>query len=266
MTRSRTHSFSPSILRAVDPSTISSVLLTFTTPHPHSCSKQRIWSKPALGLIRIHPDDVESIHIADLKHKYGLFGLDIVEMRAIFYVIADSLGANSPEKREWSASLRNQLEVLTKQEANGDLPPARRRHGVYAAAHGVFDPALPSVRLAIVKSAIGQPTEQAVLEDGAPTLKERRVALSDAFAAKEPPPADASQTRPPTGPSRSIGECLGSQSTTLALKCACVQPRLTIDLQRATTDARTWPPFEYISHAAVVPHCCPPHRLATPKM
>ena len=38
----------------------------------------RVWSKRVLWLLRMHPDDIKKIHIADLRSKYSNQGLDIV--------------------------------------------------------------------------------------------------------------------------------------------------------------------------------------------
>ena len=69
----------------------------------------RIWKTPPLRLIRMHPDDIESIHVADLKHKYAVYGLDIVEMRAIFHAIPASIGLRNAEKQLWREGIQNQV-------------------------------------------------------------------------------------------------------------------------------------------------------------
>ena len=69
-------------------------------------------------LIRMHPADIESIHSADLQHKYVTVGLDLCEIRAVFHSIPPSFGARDPEKRKWREALRERLESLTRKEAD----------------------------------------------------------------------------------------------------------------------------------------------------
>ena len=75
---------------------------------------RRFWVNKTLWLIVMHSEDIQKIHIADLRGKYQIMNLDIVEMRAVKYVLPD-WGSNNP-KADWLVDFNRKLNVSTKAE------------------------------------------------------------------------------------------------------------------------------------------------------
>uniref|UniRef100_A0A7S2DCZ3 Uncharacterized protein n=1 Tax=Octactis speculum TaxID=3111310 RepID=A0A7S2DCZ3_9STRA len=95
---------------------------------------KRINSKRALTLVRMHPDDIAKIHIADLRGKYSLYGLETMELRAI-YANAPSEFQNdgSGEKAAWRAELIEKVQKLQKETSNS------RMNRAYQGSEARFD-------------------------------------------------------------------------------------------------------------------------------
>lgn len=89
----------------------------------------RVWRKKALWLLCMHPSDVPKVHIADLRGKYDCFGLDIVELGAVWHILPRWEGG-SP-KAEWRRSLKSRLDELVSKELAGKLSPSESRDAAY---------------------------------------------------------------------------------------------------------------------------------------
>jgi hypothetical protein len=93
---------------------------------------QRLWTKKALWLVRMHEDDIKRIHIADLRSKYGNQGLDVVEMRAIWVCLPNEFDNDGDGKKaEWLGFFRQKLEELTNKEAANRLSKMEQRNPAY---------------------------------------------------------------------------------------------------------------------------------------
>jgi len=107
----------------------------------------RIWHKRILWLACMHADDIKRIHIADLRGKYSFHGLDIFEMRAIWYIIPSWEGTNP--KSEWKESFKARLHELSAKEITGTLSDIEERHPAYSKCErfDVYDSKVPLKRL-----------------------------------------------------------------------------------------------------------------------
>ena len=131
---------------------------------------ERIWNTKILWLICMHPDDLIKLHIADLRSKYAFIGLDIVELRAIYYCLPKlwdgtresrrhgrqvkeaSENANCVQqeysseeqqldnlapKRQWKADLKGKLEELIRKEECETLQDFETRNPVYEVSNSL---------------------------------------------------------------------------------------------------------------------------------
>lgn len=89
----------------------------------------RVWRKKALWLLCMHPSDIPKVHIADLRGKYDCFGLDIVELGAVWHILPRWEGG-SP-KAEWRRALKSRLDELVSKELAGKLSPSESRDAAY---------------------------------------------------------------------------------------------------------------------------------------
>jgi hypothetical protein len=106
----------------------------------------RIWNTKILWLICTHRDDIVKIHLADFRSKYAYDGLDIIEMRGIWYNLPewDLYSSNPLEKgkAEWKDGFKAKLDEMSYKEAKGSLPPHFCRHPAYddCTLLHIFDP------------------------------------------------------------------------------------------------------------------------------
>jgi hypothetical protein len=93
----------------------------------------RIWHTKALWLIVMHPDDILKVHISDLRGKYSPIGLDITEMRAIYYNLPVWNEENdiTGQKKEWILNYKQKLDELNHKELFGTLSESETRNKVY---------------------------------------------------------------------------------------------------------------------------------------
>ena len=96
---------------------------------------QRLWRCRSLWLVCLATEDIAKIHIADLRSKYDWHGLDIVEMRAVYYKMEqihwDRTVSNSRVKAEWRDNLKTKLDELAHKESAGLLSANERRNVAY---------------------------------------------------------------------------------------------------------------------------------------
>ena len=96
---------------------------------------QRLWRCRSLWLVCLAAEDIAKIHIADLRSKYDWHGLDIVEMRAVYYKMEqiqwDRTVSNSSVKAEWRDNLKTKLDELAHKETAGSLSANERRNAAY---------------------------------------------------------------------------------------------------------------------------------------
>lgn len=104
----------------------------------------RIWHTKALWLIVMHQDDILKVHISDLRGKYSPIGLDITEMRAIYYNLPvwNEENDNTGQKQEWLLNFKQKLDELNHKELFGTLTESETRNIIYANLDNViyFDP------------------------------------------------------------------------------------------------------------------------------
>lgn len=95
----------------------------------------RIWDIKILWLICTHPDDIAKIHLADFRSKYHYNDLDIIELRAIWYILPSwDMTSTNPlvkGKAEWKDGFKSKLDDYTYKEANNTLSLRILRHPVY---------------------------------------------------------------------------------------------------------------------------------------
>eukprot|EP01038_Epipyxis_sp_PR26KG_P006360 gene6360-8760_t len=116
----------------------------------------RIWNNKILWLICMHQDDISKLHLADLRGKYTISGLDIIEMRAIWFnlpnwkhhgVERNSCNSSSIEtgKAEWKNGFKAKLDDMVYKESRGKLPTNLERNEAYQGYDHIhiFDAFLP---------------------------------------------------------------------------------------------------------------------------
>ena len=123
----------------------------------------RIWTKKILGMICTHEGDIKRIHIVDLQTKYSNQGLDIVEMRAIWYVMPGEFDLDGDGKKaKWRDLYRQKLEELTNKEEGNRLSNPEKRNNAYKGhdALAIYDPSTEIKKKVIAKSTAFDATEK----------------------------------------------------------------------------------------------------------
>jgi hypothetical protein len=81
------------------------------------------------------------VHIADLRSKYQAYGLDIVEMRAIWYCLRQTNWDAETEagvaKVEWKLGFKSKLDDLAHKEAYGTLSNNEKRNKSYSSTENL---------------------------------------------------------------------------------------------------------------------------------
>ena len=81
----------------------------------------RLRQKKALWLVRMHPNNVRKMHVADLRSKFATQGLDIVEMRAVWASLPDEFDNDGDgKKEEWKRQIRTKLTEMSIKEERGE--------------------------------------------------------------------------------------------------------------------------------------------------
>ena len=99
------------------------------------CTK-RLWQHKILSFIWMEPDEIDALHFTELDTKYWSYGLDIVEMRAVYAQLPDKFSSEldlDGKKAQWLANFRDVLVDLSAEEQAGTLSDARTRHVCYRA-------------------------------------------------------------------------------------------------------------------------------------
>jgi hypothetical protein len=95
---------------------------------------KRILNKKCLWLIRLHPNDIAKLHIADIESKFTPLGhsLDIVELSAIYAALPVEF-ANDPtgRKTQWRKSVEKLLKDMLAKKNAGTLSKALTRNDAY---------------------------------------------------------------------------------------------------------------------------------------
>ncbi|KAJ1447355.1 hypothetical protein M885DRAFT_543109 [Pelagophyceae sp. CCMP2097] len=98
----------------------------------YSNAAKRVWSTPALWLVRLEPARVRKLHPADLRSRFAVNSLDVVELRAVYAVLPFDFDADSDgAKKAWREQARSKLQELVERERQGTLNKAQQRHASY---------------------------------------------------------------------------------------------------------------------------------------
>ena len=101
--------------------------------------------RPALWLVRLAPPLLRKTHLADLRGRYAVVGLDVVELRAVYASLpVDFENDGDGAKAAWRTAVRDKLVDAVAREGRGALPPGEARHAAYRAlppGAGIFAPA-----------------------------------------------------------------------------------------------------------------------------
>lgn len=93
---------------------------------------KRVFTQKALWLVRLPQTAIAKLHIVDLKTKYSSQGLDLIELRAVYYSLpAEFENDPSGEKQQWRETLRRKLEMCVKEDSTGKLSTCKFRHACY---------------------------------------------------------------------------------------------------------------------------------------
>lgn len=109
----------------------------------------RLWRCRSLWLVCMATEDIAKVHIADFRSKYDFHGLDIVEMRALWFVLDkvewDRTIPSLISKCEWRDGLKTKLDEMAIKEADDCLPAQEQRNIAYrghAENLRIYDPAI----------------------------------------------------------------------------------------------------------------------------
>jgi len=97
------------------------------------CAK-RLWQRKILSFIWMEPEEIDALHYSELDRKYWSYGLDIVEMRAVYAQLPEGFSSDldlDGKKTEWLRNFRDVLVDLSAEEQAGTLSDARARHACY---------------------------------------------------------------------------------------------------------------------------------------
>ena len=105
-----------------------------------------------------------SLHIADLRSKYSLTGLDLTELRAVWSCLPKSFG-NDPggQKASWRDNCLETIMDLVQKEELGQLSKEKIRNRIYykgGPLRGPFDPEAPLHSVQHTESDAFKPTPQ----------------------------------------------------------------------------------------------------------
>lgn len=89
-------------------------------------------------LFNLSFDQLQAVHPADLKNRYHIGGLDMVELRALY-------SHTEGVKRPWRMKLRQKLAMQIEKEKNGQLEEKEKRHPSYSNKPDFREERKPSV-------------------------------------------------------------------------------------------------------------------------
>jgi len=148
---------------------------------------KRVWEKKVLWLCRAHKEYISKLHVAELKTKFSYQGLDLQELRAIWFSVPESFcNDHDGGKDQWRQSLLERLKEMVSKQERDQLPKSQEQHHSYkdAPAMGPFDPQSLPKQLKTMQSQAFGPSESA--EDVAKLCRSRKT------------PADAESSIPVT--------------------------------------------------------------------
>lgn len=155
---------------------------------------KRIRENKAIWLVRFSPEHIKKLHIAELTSKYSHQGLDLVEMRAIYYMLPNEFDNDSDGKKaDWRAMFRQRLQDLCARENSNTLSKADKRHRSYKDADmlRLFDPDSVIMPSNVHKSTAFKPTEKPKLN------RSRSVYVSKRRDPSNGGPRDSPEASPP---------------------------------------------------------------------
>ena len=92
----------------------------------------RLWSRRALWFTRMPGVSIAQLHKVELNAAYDFTGMDICELRAVYYCLPAAFESDGDRAKEaYRTALRERLMALTEKEANGTLEPGERVHSAY---------------------------------------------------------------------------------------------------------------------------------------
>jgi hypothetical protein len=97
---------------------------------------KRLWQHQILSFIWMEPDEIDALHFRELDRKYWSYGLDIIEMRAVYAQLPHKFSSEldpDGKKAQWLTNFRDVLVDLSAEEQAGTLSDARTRHVCYRA-------------------------------------------------------------------------------------------------------------------------------------
>lgn len=154
----------------------------------------RVYQKKALWLTRMETDSIRRLHVADLRLKYSVVGLDLTELRAVWASVpADFLNDGDGKKSEWRGQIRDKLIEMGAKQRNNSLAKADERHRAYDNASPMFAEEGTAV-IAATRSSAFDPTAVPELPTGTTTTAQRRASLQlpGSDFASQPGSAEAS--------------------------------------------------------------------------
>lgn len=110
-------------LRQLFPSNMSTITRSRLNDVLGSALARRIIRKPVLLMLTMEPNYIAKIHAADLLYKYVFTGLDLRELRAVYFALPKNGFENDSDgrKTDWRERLRSKLKSLVAKEAAGLL-------------------------------------------------------------------------------------------------------------------------------------------------
>tara|TARA_Y100000739_G_scaffold116748_1_gene100375 strand:- start:36 stop:1157 length:1122 start_codon:yes stop_codon:yes gene_type:complete len=107
---------------------------------------RHIWYKKILWLIRMPKNMLKKLSPAEFKIKYSQQGLDIVELRAVYYSLPDKFENDALGlKKEWKNNLRLKLENYVMRDEYNQLTSGETRNSVYENVTPPFDPTFEDI-------------------------------------------------------------------------------------------------------------------------
>ena len=175
--------------------------------------------------VRMAPETIAKMHVADLRGAYDARGLSLDELRAVYAALPAAFDADSQgEKAAWREAARERLVALALREAEDKLLRREVRHPVYDALDAVGGPFDPDAK---ADAAVAAPsTTNLESELAAVRLARRSVA--------------AAPTAPGVAPRRHGAECVEGLAQLLLLEGALLLLRQEAAYAGRARGVRRW--------------------------
>jgi len=95
---------------------------------------KRLMTKKCLWLVRLEPEDISKLHVAELQSKYSVVGncLDLVELIAIYAALPHKFMNDFDGKKiNWFESVETAVRDSLSMHESGRLTKDKQRHSVY---------------------------------------------------------------------------------------------------------------------------------------